>query len=72
MQFERLLYVSRHRRDEVLSDLSAQDSGRWVAVDLVTGEYELDDNPGDAERKLAARVPGAMAWMFEVRADYDN
>ena len=69
-QFNNLLYAVNQRRHEVLIHLTSQHHGKWVAVDLVTGEYELDDDPAEAERKLEVRMPRATAWMFEVPADY--
>ena len=69
-QFDNLLYAVNQRRHEVLNHLTSQHCGKWVAVDLVTGEYELDDDPAEAERKLEVRMPRATAWMFEVPDDY--
>ena len=69
-QFDNLLYAVSQRRHEVLNHLTSQHHGKWVAVDLVTGEYELDDDPAEAERKLEVRMPRATAWMFEVPDDY--
>ena len=71
-QFNNLLCTVNQRRHEVLNHLTSQHRGKWVAVDLVTGEYELDDHPAEAERKLEVRMPRATAWMFEVPADYVN
>ena len=71
-QFNNLLYAVNQRRHEVLSHLTSQHRGKWIAVDLVTGEYELDDHPAEAERKLEVRMPRATACMFQVPADYDH
>ena len=53
--------------------LGPADAGRFVAVDINTGEYEVDDDDYAAVTRLHARVPGAEVWMARVGepvADY--
>ena len=43
--------------------LTAADDGKFVAVDVVTGEYEIDDDDHEAVSRLHARRPGAEVWL---------
>ena len=43
--------------------LRPTDDGKFVAVDVVSGEYEIDTNDYAAVARLRARVPGADVWL---------
>ena len=46
--------------------LPASDVGRFVAIDVRTGAFEVDDDDYAAVIRLHARVPGAEVWMARV------
>jgi hypothetical protein len=50
--------------------LSPADRGKFVAVDIETGEYEIADNEMEACDKLDARIPDAQVWMVRVGSRY--
>ena len=43
--------------------LRPEDDGKFVAVDVVTGEYEVDADDYAAVARLRARVPAADVWL---------
>ena len=50
----------------VLPKLHAEDDGKYVAVDLATGDYEVDADDYSANMRLLARRPGARVWLEKV------
>jgi hypothetical protein len=46
--------------------LAPADIGRFVAVDVVTGAYEVDDDDYCAVMRLRSRVQNAEIWMGRV------
>jgi hypothetical protein len=50
--------------------LNPEDDGKFVAVDIETGEYEISDDELDALDKLSARLPDAQTWMVRVGSRY--
>ncbi len=46
--------------------LSAEDNGKFVAVDIQTGSYEIDADDYLATGRLLARVPGARIWLLRA------
>ena len=43
--------------------LRPEDDGKFVAVDVVTGDYEVDDDDYAAVSRLRARNPAAEVWL---------
>jgi hypothetical protein len=43
--------------------LRPEDDGRFVAVDVVSEEYEIDADDYTAVARLKARVPTADVWL---------
>ena len=43
--------------------LRTEDDGKFVAVDVRTGEYEIDRDDYAAVTRLRARVPAADVWL---------
>ena len=44
--------------------IGPEDENKYVIVDVLTGDYEVDENPASAGRKLRARRPdGVMHAM---------
>jgi hypothetical protein len=52
----------------VRPSLRPEDDGKFVALDVVTGEYEIDPDDYAAVTRLRARVPEADVWL--ARAGY--
>jgi len=50
--------------------LKPADEGRFVAVDIETGEYEIADDLLEASDKLHARLPQAQPWVVRVGSRY--
>ena len=43
-----------------------EDRGKFVAVDVDTGEYEMDEDDYTAVMRLRARMPAADMWLVRV------
>ena len=41
-----------------------EDRGKFVAVDVDTGEYEMDEDDYTAVMRLRARIPAADMWLM--------
>ena len=52
----------------VLPALLPADDGKFVAVDVSTGEYELDADDDTAVTRLRGRRPDAEIWLARVGA----
>ena len=52
--------------NEVLPQLEAEDKGKFVAIDIDTGNYVLDADELEACDKLRIQVPSAQIWMVRV------
>ncbi|MCU0706646.1 MAG: hypothetical protein MUF18_22050 [Fimbriiglobus sp.] len=46
--------------------LRPEDDGKFVAIDVLSGEYEIDANDHAAVTRLRARVPSADVWLERV------
>jgi len=53
-------------KDEVRRQLKADDEGKFAAIDIETGMYEIDVDELAACDRLRARVPEAQIWMVRV------
>jgi hypothetical protein len=43
--------------------LRPEDDGKFVAIDIETGDYELDEDDYAAVTRLRARRPSAEVWL---------
>ena len=50
--------------------LTAADEDKFVAIDVETGEFELDKNEMKAADRLRQRVPDAQIWLVHVTLGY--
>src|SRR5262249_35731933 len=50
----------------ILPKLSAKEVGKFLAIDIETGEYEIAADEMKAGDKLLARLPEAQIWMVRV------
>jgi len=68
-----------HRRPEEIARLGAEvfdcrvrpalrseDDGKFVALDIETGDYELDEDDYAAATRLRGRRPSAEVWLGRV------
>ena len=46
------------------------DEGKFVAIDIETGTYEMDEDELAASDRLLARVPNSQIWMTRVGSRY--
>ncbi len=53
-------------KNEVRRQLKADDEGKFAAIDIETGMYEIDVDELAACDRLRARVPEAQIWMVRV------
>ena len=51
---------------EVHPQLKANDVGRFAAIDIDSGMYEIDADELKAGNKLRKRLPDAQIWMVRV------
>jgi hypothetical protein len=51
---------------EVAPHLTVSDEGKFVALDIESGAFEISDEELDACDRLRARVPDAQIWMVRV------
>ncbi len=51
---------------EIRPKLKAGDTGRFAAIDIESGIYELDADEMKAGNKLRKRIPDAQIWMVRV------
>jgi hypothetical protein len=52
--------------NNIRPQLSADDEGKFVAIDIEKGVYEIDADEREAGEKLRARIPDAQIWMVRV------
>lgn len=56
--------------NDIRPSLKADDKGKFVAIDIETGMYEIDADELKAGNRLRARTPEAQIWM--VRVGYNS
>lgn len=55
---------------KVRPSLKLADEDKFVAIDIETGEYELDKNEMKAVDRLRKRVPDSQIWVVHVSLGY--
>ena len=68
MQVARLGQDIYERRVQPL--LTPEDDGKYVAIDIATEEYEVDDNDYTALTRLTDRRRGATVWIVRINKPY--
>ena len=53
---------------QVRPALRPEDDGKFVAIDVETGDYEMDEDDYAAVARLRSRKPAADVWL--MRAGY--
>jgi len=51
---------------DILPKLTAKDVGKFLAIDIETGEYEIASDEMKAGAKLRRRLPEAQIWMVRI------
>jgi len=51
---------------DVRPQLKTDDTGKFAAIDIESGMFEIDEDELGAVKKLRAQVPGAQIWMVRV------
>jgi hypothetical protein len=55
---------------KVRPNLTAADEDKFAAIDIDTGDYELDRNEMKAADRLRKRVPDPQIWLVHVTLGY--
>ncbi|HEV3383953.1 MAG TPA: hypothetical protein VG097_04020 [Gemmata sp.] len=55
---------------KVRPNLTAADEDKFVAIDIETGEYELDKNEMKAVDRLRRRIPDPQIWLVHISLGY--
>ncbi len=50
----------------VKAKLRPKDDGKFVAVDIQTGSYEIDADDYQATGRFTSRMPGARIWLLRA------
>jgi hypothetical protein len=70
---ERLADESRRGQDAferiVKPHLRPEDDGKFVAIDIATGSYEIDPDDYQATERLLARTPDARVWLLRAGSE---
>ena len=63
---ERAEFAETIYREKIRPTLTEEDIGKFVIVDLNSGEYEIDAEDLAAECRLRARLPEAFGFIMRV------
>ncbi len=55
---------------DIRSQVEADNAGKYLAIDIETGVWEMDASERVASDRLRVRVPDAQTWMMRVGYDY--
>ena len=55
---------------DVRPHLKPKDNDKLVAIDIETGDYEIDEDELTAGDRLLARHPMAQIWMVRIGSPY--
>jgi hypothetical protein len=55
---------------DVCPNVSSQDDGKFVAIDIESRQWEMDADERAADERLLRRVPDAQMWMTRVGRGY--
>jgi len=56
--------------DKLRSTLEKGNEGKFVAIDIETGVYEVDGDELVASDRLLSRVPNAQIWLRRIGSRY--
>lgn len=52
--------------NEIRYLVEPDETGKFVVIDVNSGDYEIDERDGSATGRLLKRRPGAMTWAVRV------
>lgn len=55
---------------KIRPSLKKKDHGKFVAIDIETGEYEIAADPLAACDRLEARIPDPQTWLVRIGSRY--
>lgn len=55
---------------EVRPHLQSEDDGKFAAIDIETGAFEVDSDELKACDRLNARLPEAQIWLVKIGSPY--
>jgi hypothetical protein len=55
---------------EILPRLSVEDEGKFAAIDIETGSFEIDVDELAACDKLSARIADPQIWLVKIGSRY--
>ena len=55
---------------DVLPHLKVEDEGKFAAIDIESGRYEVDAEELAACERLSERIPQAQIWLVRVGSRY--
>jgi hypothetical protein len=55
---------------DIFPELKPEDKGKLVAIDIETGDYEIDRDELEACDRLSDRRPDAQIWLRRVGSHY--
>lgn len=55
---------------KIKSEIEQANEGKFVAIDIETGEYEMDEDELAAVDRLLARIPDAQIWLRRIGSRY--
>jgi hypothetical protein len=55
---------------EIRPRVEAADHGKYVAIDIETGQWEMDASETAASDRLRQRAPDAQTWMMRIGYSY--
>ena len=53
-------------REKIRPLMTEADIGRYLIIDVISGEYEIDDDDLAADDRLSARLPEASGYIMRV------
>jgi hypothetical protein len=56
--------------NELRSTLEPENEGKFVAIDIETGSYEVDSDELAASDRLLTRLPNAQIWLRRIGSRY--
>jgi hypothetical protein len=55
---------------DIRPQVEADNKGKYVAIDIETGAWEMDASETAAGDRLRSRVPDAQTWMMRIGYSY--
>lgn len=55
---------------DICPQVKVEDEGKFVLIDIETGDYEMDVDELAASDRLLARHPDAQVWLVRVGSRY--